>query len=304
MAEALVEPWLRGPIVGLHPLAAPILHSFTQVREDLAKFTEGLSVEQIWARPHGFGSVGFHVRHIAGATGRLMTYVQGQQISEAQVAAMHAEHEPGATREELLAAVDDAFRRAEEVVRALDPAKLDEPREVGRKRFPTTVVGLLTHIAEHAQRHTGQAISAAKLARADRKLLTADVAKQIAAAAVKEADRNQWKLSIAIVDDGGNLLYLERMDDATAASAEVAPKKARCALMFRRPTKAIEDVLAGGRAAILGLPGAVPLEGGIPLAAYGTIVGAIGASGATSQQDGVAAQAGVDLFTSILSAGK
>jgi uncharacterized protein GlcG (DUF336 family) len=300
VAAPLPEPWLRGPISGLNPLTTPILYSFQQAREDLAKYTEGLTAEQIWAKPHGFGSVGFHLRHIAGSTGRLLTYVQGQQLSDAQMAELRAEHEPGAAREELLAGVNAAFQRAEEVIRALDPASLGQPREIGRKRLPTTVIGLLTHIAEHTQRHVGQAISAAKLARADHKTLNSVVAKQIAAAAVKEAARNQWNLSIAIVDDGGHLLYLERMDQANAASAEVAPHKARCALLFKRPTKAFEDILAGGRTAILGLPGAVPLEGGIPLFAHGKIVGAIGASGATSQQDGVAAQAGVDAFAGIL----
>ncbi len=304
MIELLPEPWLRGPIAGVNPLIAPILCSFQQAREDLAKYTEGLTAEQIWARPHGFGAVGFHIRHIAGSTGRLLTYVQGQQLSDAQMAELRAEHEPGATREELLAGLNATFQRAEDVVRALNPAALAEPREIGRKRLPATVIGLLTHIAEHTQRHVGQAISAAKLARAGelmaKKTLTSDVAKQIAAAAVKEAARNQWNLSIAIVDDGGHVIYLERMDQASAGSAEVAPKKARSALLFQRPTKAFEDVLAGGRTAILALPGAVPLEGGIPLIAHGKIIGAIGASGATSQQDGVAAQAGVDLLASLL----
>ena len=300
LPEALPEAWLRGPISGVDPLTAPILYSFQQAREDLAKYTEGLTAEQIWAKPYGFGSVGFHIRHIAGSTSRLLTYVQGQQLSDAQMAELRAEHEPGATREELLAGLDGAFRRAEKVIRGLNTATLTEPREIGRKRLPATVMGLLTHIAEHTQRHVGQAISAAKLARADRKTLTLEIAKQIAAAAVKEAARNQWNLTIAIVDDGGHLLYLERMDQANAASAEVATHKARSALLFKRPTKAFEDVLAGGRAAILGLPGAVPLEGGIPLLAYGTIAGAIGASGATSQQDGVSAKAGVDAFAGIL----
>jgi uncharacterized damage-inducible protein DinB len=134
-------------------------------REDLAKYTAGLTPEQIWATPHGFGSVGFHLRHIAGATERLMTYVSGGQLSDAQLAELKAENESGATREELLAAIDRAFASAEAVARALDPDNLAEPRGVGRKQLPATVIGLLIHIAEHNQRHVGQAISAAKLAR-------------------------------------------------------------------------------------------------------------------------------------------
>lgn len=159
------EPWLRGPVAGVDTLTTPILYSFEQAYEDLAKYSEGLSVDQIWARPHGFGSVGFHMRHIAGSVGRMMTYVQGRQLSEQQMADLATQHEPGATREELLAAMRKSFDDAGAVVRALDPATLKEPREVGRKRLPTTVIGLLTHIAEHTQRHVGQAISAAKLAR-------------------------------------------------------------------------------------------------------------------------------------------
>jgi uncharacterized damage-inducible protein DinB len=158
------EPWLRGPIHGLDPLLAPILYAFEQAREDLQKYTAPLSTAQIWATPHGFGSVGFHIRHIAGSVERLMTYVKQQQLSDSQMAALAAEHRPGATREELLAGLDRAFREAETVVRALDPSRLAEAREVGRKRLPSTVIGLLTHIAEHTQRHVGQAISAAKLA--------------------------------------------------------------------------------------------------------------------------------------------
>jgi uncharacterized damage-inducible protein DinB len=160
------EPWLRGPIGAIDPLLAPILYSFQQAREDLAQHTGGLSIEQIWATPFGFGSVGFHLRHIAGSTERLMTYVEGKQLTDTQIAAILQEKEPGATRDELLAGVEAAFRNAEAVVRALNPASLADPRQVGRKRLPTTVIGLLTHIAEHTQRHVGQAISAAKLARA------------------------------------------------------------------------------------------------------------------------------------------
>lgn len=156
---------MRGPLPGVNVFAAPLLYSFQMAREDLAKHTEGLTTEQIWATPHGFGSVGFHLRHIAGATDRLMTYLQGGQLSEAQMAVLKAEKEAGATREMLLGGLDTAFANAEAIVRALDPAHLTDPRGVGRKQLPTTVIGLLVHIAEHTQRHVGQAISAAKLAR-------------------------------------------------------------------------------------------------------------------------------------------
>ena len=163
--ETLPEPWLRGPVPGVNPLIAPILYAFQQAREDLAMHTSGLTTEQIWATPHGLGSVGFHIGHIAGSTDRLITYLQGEQLSEAQMTALQAEHQLGASLDELLGALHSSFQHAEAVVRSLNAANLTQPREVGRKRLPTTVIGLLTHIAEHTQRHVGQAISAAKLAR-------------------------------------------------------------------------------------------------------------------------------------------
>jgi uncharacterized damage-inducible protein DinB len=157
------EPWLRGPIPGVDPLVAPILYAFQQAREDLAKYTEGLTVEQLWASPHGFGSAAFHIRHIAGSTDRLMSYLQGRELTAEQMQELEDESLPrGWSQEELLARLEKALAAAEAVVRGIDPATLREARAVGRKKLPTTVVGLLTHIAEHTQRHVGQAISACK----------------------------------------------------------------------------------------------------------------------------------------------
>jgi len=160
------EPWLRGPIPGVDPLVAPIFYAFQQAREDLARHTTGLTEEQIWTAAPESGSVGFHLRHIAGSTDRLMTYLQACLLSEEQMAALRSEAESGrAGREELLDKLNGAFQRAEAVVRGLDPVILPESRTVGRKRLPTTVIGLLTHIAEHTQRHVGLAIPAARWAR-------------------------------------------------------------------------------------------------------------------------------------------
>ena len=159
---------MRGPIPGVNLLLAPILYSFQQAREDLARWTEGLTLAELWATPHGFGSAGFHLRHIAGSTDRLMTYLIGEQLDAKQLAFMKSEHNPGASRDELLGAIDETFKEAEAVVRSLDAAMLAEARGVGRKRLPTTVIGLLVHIAEHTQRHVGQAISAAKWAQVNR----------------------------------------------------------------------------------------------------------------------------------------
>ena len=134
----------------------------------------------------------------------------------------------------------------------------------------------------------------------DKKALTLGVAKRIAAAAEQEARKNNWNMFIAIVDDGGNLMYLERMDDSQLGSLDVSIAKARSALLFKRPTKSLEEAVAGGRIVVMKLANAVPVEGGLPLMAYGKIVGAIGISGATSPQDGIVAKAGADELEKIL----
>jgi glc operon protein GlcG len=129
---------------------------------------------------------------------------------------------------------------------------------------------------------------------ADKKALTLAAAKKMAAAAEAEAVKNNWRMVIAVVDDGGHLIYLERTDEALVGSIEVAIQKAKSAVMFRRPTKAWEDAVAGGRNVILGLPGAMPIEGGVPIMLDGKLLGAIGVSGASAAQDGQVAKAGVD----------
>jgi hypothetical protein len=158
------EPWLRGPIDGVDTLTVPILYSFEQAREDLERHLEGLSADQIWATPFGLASVGFHVRHIGRSADRLTSYLEGRQLSADQLEALGTEHEP-ASIEELFGELGDIFMRVEQVFRSIDPATLRDSRTVGRKKLRTTVIGLLTHIAEHTQRHVGQAISAAKLVR-------------------------------------------------------------------------------------------------------------------------------------------
>jgi len=121
-----------------------------------------------------------------------------------------------------------------------------------------------------------------------------DVARRAAAAAIAEGKKNGWTVAAAVVDTGGALVYFERIDGTQNASSDIAIAKARTAATYKRPTKLLEDAVAGGRPGLLSLPGAVLLEGGIPLIVDGKIIGAVGVSGATSPQDGVCAQAGVN----------
>jgi glc operon protein GlcG len=127
-------------------------------------------------------------------------------------------------------------------------------------------------------------------------VLTLEVAKGMAVAAEKQAVKNHWGMVIAILDDGANLLYLERMDEAPIGSVEVAQKKARTSVIFKAPSKVFSDALAKGTTAMLTL-GVLPFEGGIPLIVDGKVIGAIGVSGGDmAEQDGQVAQAGVDWF--------
>jgi len=124
-------------------------------------------------------------------------------------------------------------------------------------------------------------------------VLTLADAKRVAAAAESEAQRNGWRVVIAVVDDGGHLLYLQRNHDTQFGSVETAMRKAHAAVAFQRPTKASEDAVLGGRLIHLALPGVIPAEGGVPLEISGVIVGGLGISGVRSFQDGQIAAAGV-----------
>jgi uncharacterized damage-inducible protein DinB len=159
----MTEPWLRGPLDNVHPLLAPILYSFQQAREDLRHWTKGITTDQLWARPMGLGSIGFHIRHIGSSVERLLTYGMGGQLSESQLRELDQEMQPGQALDDLLHDLEQRLLTAEQLVRTLDPASLTEPRSVGRKHLPTTLSGLLTHIAEHTQRHVGEAIVTVKV---------------------------------------------------------------------------------------------------------------------------------------------
>ena len=126
--------------------------------------------------------------------------------------------------------------------------------------------------------------------------VSVEVAKKAAAAALAETRKNNWSMAVAVVDPSGNLVYYEKMDNTQLGSAKIAVNKARSAALFKRPTKAFQDALAGGGMGmrVLGLEGAVPVEGGVPLVVDGKIIGAIGLSGDTSEHDAQCARVGAD----------
>ncbi len=155
---------MRGIVPGIDPVIGHLLRASEHIREDMERAIAPLTAEQIWATPHGMTSVGFHTRHLAGSIERLSTYLEGRQLSAAQLAALKAEGTGHETAEQLLASIRSALAHYEELVRSLMPEHFGDVREIGRKRFETTAISLAIHIAEHGQRHVGQAISAAKLA--------------------------------------------------------------------------------------------------------------------------------------------
>jgi uncharacterized damage-inducible protein DinB len=161
------EAWLRGPIPGVAPELMPAAHALVQAGAEI-EAAAGLTTVQLWERPGGAASVGFHLRHLTASTDRLLTYARGEPLVPAQLRALADEGRPGeppAGAAELLAAARAALDAAVAALRAADPDRLDDPRTVGRAALPTTVRGLLGHVAEHATRHAGQVVTTARIVR-------------------------------------------------------------------------------------------------------------------------------------------
>ena len=154
---------MRGVVPGTDPVIGHLLRASEHIREEMERTLRPLSVEQIWAKPSGMTSAGFHAKHLAGSTERLCTYLEGGQLDEVQLAALKEEGQGQETADTLLGAIGAALTRYEQLVEALKPERFGEIREIGRRRLQTTAISLAIHIAEHGQRHVGQAISAAKL---------------------------------------------------------------------------------------------------------------------------------------------
>ena len=158
------EVWLRGAVPGIPAELMPVAHSLLQIREELEAIVPLVPREQLWVRPGGAASIGFHLKHLAGSLDRLLTYARGEALTERQIAFLNAEETDGPEAPDHLlrsaiAAIDEGLKQ----VRSTDINTLRQPRRVGRAGLPSTVLGLLFHAAEHAQRHSGQIATTTKV---------------------------------------------------------------------------------------------------------------------------------------------
>jgi hypothetical protein len=159
----MVEPWLRGDLGELDPLRRGVVHALWLAVEDVELWCRGLNDVELEARPLGLPSVGFQMRHMVRSLDRLLTYAEGRQLDERQMAALQSEMVAGSSREELFGEFGDWMRFAEGRVRRFSPESYAEVRGVGRRLLPSSVGGLLVHCAEHTQRHAGQMVTTVKV---------------------------------------------------------------------------------------------------------------------------------------------
>ncbi|MGB0123196.1 MAG: DinB family protein [Silvibacterium sp.] len=161
------EPWLRGTHSELPAVLRAVLHAFDLAKEDVHYWTAELTESDLHASPFGLTSIAFHLRHIPRSLDRLLTYAEGNQLSGEQITAMKTESDSGASRDELFSEFNAGLADAARRVRAFSNADLNQPRGVGKKQLPTSVGGLLVHLADHTQRHTGQIVTTAKVLSAE-----------------------------------------------------------------------------------------------------------------------------------------
>src|ERR1700742_2114135 len=162
------EPWLRGTLSEVPAVARGVLHALELGREDVNRWCESLSEADLYERPFDLAPIAFHLRHIARSLDRLLAYAEGHQLTDDQIAALKSEMAPGASREALFVEFNQGLELAAQRVRALAGSDLDQPRAVGKKQLPTSVGGLLVHVADHTLLHVGQAITTAKVVVAQR----------------------------------------------------------------------------------------------------------------------------------------
>jgi uncharacterized damage-inducible protein DinB len=157
------EPWLRGTLQKVPAVQRAVMHALELAGEDLQRWCGGLSDEEVNARPGGLPPVAFHLRHIARSLDRLLSYAEGRDLTDEQLAAMKTEMDPGGKRLELFSELNSALAASIIRIQGFGSSAFEQARTVGRKRLPTTVAGLLVHVADHTQRHVGQAVTTAKI---------------------------------------------------------------------------------------------------------------------------------------------
>lgn len=161
-AKTQLEPWLRETLAEYDPLRRAVLHALELTTEDAERWAAPLSAAELFARAAGLPSVAFQLRHIVRSLDRLLSYAEGAQLDEAQLAALKTEMEPDSL-DAVWSEFHAGMQRAMERVQRFSPEHYELSRGVGRRQIPTTVGGLLIHCAEHTQRHTGQLVTTAKL---------------------------------------------------------------------------------------------------------------------------------------------
>lgn len=159
----MVEPWLRGTLTDIEPVRRAVLHALELAEEDILRWTADLDEAALEMEPLGLPSVGFQMRHIARSIDRLLTYAAGSSLHAAQMDALQTENVAGGSKAELQRQVVEAIAAVRPFALRFSQDELNEPRAVGRAGLPTTLAGLLIHIAEHTQRHVGQLITTAKV---------------------------------------------------------------------------------------------------------------------------------------------
>ena len=159
------EYWLRGTVDQVPVLLQPVAHALLQVRAEVNSMMEGFREDLLWVKPSGVAAPGFHLQHIRGVVDRLFTYARGESLSEMQMEWLNGEGKnESALLQEFLNGLNDQIDTALDQLRNTDPATLTDIRYVGRKRIPSTVIGLLSHAAEHSMLHTGQLLVTVRVA--------------------------------------------------------------------------------------------------------------------------------------------
>ncbi len=159
------EVWMRGPVPGVPPLLQPVAHALLQAGEEIVSYMDSFDDAYLWVQPAGRASVGFHLQHIRGVIDRLFTYALAQPLSEQQFEYLRAESQetPSIRSSDLVDALTRQVQAAISQLKNTDETTLTDARYLGRKRIPTTLIGLLFHAAEHTMRHVGQLLVTIKL---------------------------------------------------------------------------------------------------------------------------------------------